>query len=630
MIKTKSPEKLLAEAIEDGRSRNYQTALKKLKEVLVLTDSLPEAFLYTGRANHALGNLEAAVTAYKFYIDKVPESGAGYFYLGRTYIALDNFVQASICFAESIQYNNGFAPAYAYYGYSLVRRGKFRTALRYLEQAVNLDPVDRSIYTMYVNAVFIASVDAFRKEDFDYALSGFLFLNDSDNSNLSTLLYTGIILKDSGKADEAADFLQMASEYAPDDNEIKSLLAEALFLSGQIEEGDHVLSSFMTPAEKNNFISNISNLEDILAVSYYKRNEYKSAFHFAIKSLKKGITENMHLLAGDCMLKSGNIEIAYNHFTRALEINRKSSGAMQGRAASLWLLRDYSNMKKEITAILKINPSDEFAEYYKPLCSYYLKEPESEWKFAIEQRIKKNPDHWYCTVLGEYYLKQGKDPGKAEKLFKKAVAAKPDHKEAWDGLLLIHHNSFDNNTAKILSDYLRVYRSDQQIREKLVHIYIKNVNFKQAITELEIISAEQSTNVKIIRQLAYCNRMCKNYREAAILYRRILQTFPDDENILKNLVYCYRRSGNEVQAGLLLAAAIDYLPKPGTDLFLTYGVSLYRLGKPEEALTIFQKCLYSGHRDWRLFRNMGIIYREKGLKDYSKMYFSKAEEMKKR
>jgi hypothetical protein len=90
-----------------------------------------------------------------------------------------------------------------------------------------------------------------------------------------------------------------------------------------------------------------------------------------------------------------------------------------------------------------------------------------------------------------------------------------------------------------------------------------------------------------------------------------------------------REDGKDAETISLLRAAVDAFEKPSLELLLVYGVTLYRNKMAEEALGVFQSCIYKGYKDYRIFNNMSVIYQKKGMSDWSEMYKKKSEELKK-
>ena len=623
-------ENILKNGIADGINRDYSAAVKKFKTVLAMTENLPEALLYLGRAYHELDKFDDAVISFRLYITREPKNDAGYFYLGRTYIAVKNYDRASTCFNEAVKLNSGFAPAFAYAGYSLMMSGDSSAAIEKLAAAVKLDPDNKRISIMYMNCLMIYSINEFRRERYNASLDGFLFLDKSGFTSVTVKLYIGIILKETGKYEEAAGYIIDALDYSPDDQIIKNILAELFIRLGRIDDSIELLSSYKSPAEIKDFLGNIDNIEKDFALSMWNKNDYGTALYFALSSLKQKRTADMHVLAGECYRNTGRFEEAYNHFTRASEIDRKNVNTHYGRVMSLWLQKDYKKIPDILKRIEKIAPEDDFADYYNILCSWMLNSPYPEWKDRLSARLSKEKDVWLYTARGWGELAV-QDEAAAVKSFKNALKYENKLKMTWRGLFkALRITGSKSGLKTAFKKYLGIFNDDLVIRTEYSDILLNEGSFKQAANELRLILSKANPDMNVLKKYAYCLRKSGDYSQASIIYRQILSGDPYNENYLKLLLYCMRESGRDKETIAVIKSAIDAFKKPSLDLFLVYGATLYRNGFDEEALAVYQNCIYNGMTDWRLFNNIGILYENKGMKDWAEMYFKKAGKIKKK
>lgn len=621
---------LLHKAVNDGKNRNYETAVKKLKKVLGLTDKLPEALLYLGRSYHELGLFDDAVMAFRMFITKMPKTGAGYFYLGRTYIADNNFVRAVSCFSESLKVKPNFGPALAYMGYALMRTGSSSKAVNYLGRAVEAEPQNKRIYTMYMNSIFVLSLKEFRSENFNASLNGLLFLETAGFVSVSTKLYIGIIYKEMKDFRKAAQYISEALSYNPEDELIKNILAELYIKTSMVDEALDILVTYKTQEEVNDFINSIDAAENSFAVSFWNKKDYRAALHFALSSLKKKRTADMHLLAGECLKNTGKYTEAFNHFCRAQEFDKSAKEPVYGQAVALWLQEEYQKMYNILDKFLLKNKDDDFALYYHVLCSSKLGIEYCKWQNELEKLLKAEEDPWLLNARGWANISENRNKN-AISDFRKALKLQNSLKEAWDGLIKSLESSGNNRQLlTTLKNYLNIFKDDISARNMYANLLIEEKRFAPAAFELMKIISNSEPDISLLKKLAYCHRESGKYKDAVIIYRQILSNDPFNENYLKMLLYCMRKSGRDAETIPLLRRAVEEFKNPSIDLLLVYGASLYRNDFDEEALSVFQKCVYNGMNDWRVYKNLAIIYREKGLKDWSDMYLKKSEGLKKK
>lgn len=89
--------RLFERALKAGEERDYKKAAELLTSVLSQTDSMPEALLYLGRARYVLGERGRAIDAFRLYLKSGGERDAGYFFLGRAYLAYGRLGAAAAC-----------------------------------------------------------------------------------------------------------------------------------------------------------------------------------------------------------------------------------------------------------------------------------------------------------------------------------------------------------------------------------------------------------------------------------------------------------------------------------------------------------------------------------------------------
>ena len=102
--------KLLGAAIKAGEARDYRKAAELLTLLLAQEDSMPEAFLYLGRARYALGEHGQAIEAFRSFLREGGEAPAGLFFLGRSYLASGRASEAARCLRKSAEADPGKAP----------------------------------------------------------------------------------------------------------------------------------------------------------------------------------------------------------------------------------------------------------------------------------------------------------------------------------------------------------------------------------------------------------------------------------------------------------------------------------------------------------------------------------------
>ena len=251
-------------------------------------------------------------------------------------------------------------------------------------------------------------------------------------------------------------------------------------------------------------------------------------------------------------------------------------------------------MLKILDSLKRNNPKDEFAEYYIPLCRYKAGMSAKMWMPEIETLLKKEADPWILSAAAAGCIKFN-DLKTAESYYLRALKIEVQHEESWNGLLAVQEKSGENKKLEnSLKKYLQLFPQDEEWRNKYINLLMDSGKFRKAAAELRIMSSGKTADIGHLKKLAYCSRMAGLFRDAGIIYRQLLIRDPFNENMLKLLLYCMRKSGDEKKTIPLLRAAVREFEKPSAELLLVYGTTLYRNNETEEALGIFQKCIYDG------------------------------------
>ena len=125
----KEARRLLEEAIAAGGSRDYRKAAELLTLLLAQTDTMPEAQLYLGRARYALGEQGRAIEAFRSFIRDGGDAAAGFFFLGRSYLACGRAADAVRCLKKSAAADPNKAPTWALLGAAALKIRRTKAAV---------------------------------------------------------------------------------------------------------------------------------------------------------------------------------------------------------------------------------------------------------------------------------------------------------------------------------------------------------------------------------------------------------------------------------------------------------------------------------------------------------------------
>ncbi|MCK4541270.1 MAG: tetratricopeptide repeat protein [Spirochaetales bacterium] len=623
--------KLFQKALKAGKERNYPEAITLLTCITSETDSFPEAFLYLGRSYHALGRYEQAIQFLHYFIRSKPQVSAGYFFIGRSYLALGLSRYAIKPLKQAVALHPESIQGFTFLGIAYLKLRRPDLAVASLERAVELDTENKKLYNGYLNALYLQAVRLFEQEDFDMAKQIFEFLlTTGEHQGLLPNLYLAIIERESANYEKALSYYETALTFSPEDPAIRFQHALMLFQVGRGEEAADAIQSLsgIIPGVEN-FSWEVAVTNRILAVQYYTDKDYRKALHFAIRVLRQDNSDiDMHLLAGESYRETGDLEKSFNHFQRAFEKDRDLLEPRYGKVTILWVKKEWELLFSELEAIQRIDPRDKVAGYYIALIGEKIGLQPEECIALLQGQIRSSgPDPFLMTGLGREYIRADR-ADLAGKWFLKSINMNPRYEDAYLGLIDVENLiGTHRKQEKALHDYLKFFPHNEKYRRKYIQLLYNNKKYEQAVKEIEQFIPFGRKDRGIKRLLAICHRRTARFREASVLYRQLLLDEPDNEIFLRSLVYCLEKDQRIDTALTLLDRARGYM-RCSADLILIHGVMQYKTGKLEAALASFREVLDKSQHDWRAYRNIGLIYEQKGVTEMADRYLRLAEKQR--
>ncbi|MDR2898306.1 MAG: tetratricopeptide repeat protein, partial [Spirochaetaceae bacterium] len=253
----------LREALEAGRRRDYRKAIEILEPLAAGTSTAgtspggtgaaPEVFLYLGRSWHAKDNPSRAIQYLKIYIRLCPDDGAGWFFLGRSYLAAGRYPAAISALKKSFTLNSNSLDALGLLAAAYLKARNSAAALRFFELALTLAPDSPQLNQGYRNALFIEAVRTLRRGEAVLAAQMFSFLLRNGQEGVPLRLYSGHALRDSGQLEGALAQYQAACAIAPEDTSLVWYVISALFSLGRRGEADALIGD-LDPGEAEGMV----------------------------------------------------------------------------------------------------------------------------------------------------------------------------------------------------------------------------------------------------------------------------------------------------------------------------------------------------------------------------------------
>ncbi len=621
--------KILKKALDAGRQRDYQGAIKLLNQVITESDEYPQAYLYIGRSYHALGEYHRAVIYLQFFCRMNPDSSAANFFLGRAYLAAGIPAKALPHLERAVETGSNSKPLILL-GLACLKVKEFSSAVTYLGRAVEMEPENRGVYTAYLNALYVHALRRFNSGDFDLAGQILAFLSNLDLNSVSIHLYLAKILREQNDFTGAALQYSKAATLEPDDELIQLQLADCLNSTGKTAEAEKILNNIRsTLPGGEGFSLGEENVDPLLAVRNFQESNFRKAVFHGCRALKHRRDADMHLLVGESYRNIGSLSKAENHFNQVLKGNPNSSEAQMGLAMTEWQRGNYEGVISHLTPLLKDQRYSNLSRYYIVLSKCRLDFPAEEMLAAVIQEVRDNgPDQYLLTALGDQYVRNSM-PELAVKWYQKSLVLNPENTPAKEGLSVCYRSMGDTeNLISLLREILEKDNTNIPVIVQLVDLLYEEEFYHEAAAEAERLLGLTELNTRLQRLLAICYRKTGRYRDAAVIYRELLKEEPESEVFLRSLLFCLDKCRRRKQALELLEKAMEYLKKPSASLHLIHGVFLHKEKNIEKALAAFRSAMDRAPKDWRPYYNIGRVYEEKDMKSFAAKFFKKAEELK--
>jgi tetratricopeptide (TPR) repeat protein len=617
---------LFAKAQEAGASRNYAEAEAILTRIVAETDSIPEAWLFLGRARHALGDHDRAVSAFASFLGSRPDDGAGWFFMGRTYLTIGRAREAAACLRSAIDKGRQGAESWALLGFAELRLKRSAKAVASLERAVGLAPRDERIFHAYLNALYVHAIRALSKGEAAEAASMLDFVIGNGMDGPAQRLYRARALRTEGRLAEALAELEAAIGEVPDDASLRLQAATLRFSIGDTEGAmaDIERAGLSLPSMQGApwTAEAIDRWRVLVAL---KEGDYKTALEAALDRIRSGDADAaIRAVAAQANYELGRFERAAAHYKRAVETDAGSPELRIGLALSLWELGDYPGARSAAKAAAVRGGQKEDTLYVEVICDVKTGGDPSQILPKAQAMLKARPgDPRLMLALGECLYKTGR-PDLADAWFVDVLKVWPKHE-----MTMLYRISaaeslgHDQSSLDRYSEYLSAYPDNAAIRKDYVDALVSASAWSIAAAAIEEGNAYGGSR-GYDGMLAVCYRNSGRYQEAAALYRGLLRAEPKNADLLLGLAYSLFKSGAKAVSIELLERGAAFIGK-NAEPYLALGVLRARQKESEKAAAAFLRASELAPADPRPLRNLAKLYAKAGIAETAAHFKERAE-----
>lgn len=563
------------------KEKKFEQAKKELNEIIKGDEKNIEALKMLGLCHINLGEFKEGQGIFETVV-KYKDDATSWFYLANCYDNQDDYLHAIAAYEEVLRMRSSFVDAYKnlavvyvknkepqkavdtvkkameftgnndytiYYiaGTACMAMKKFEEAVKFLEQAIELNPEHAQLYnnigTCYVT---IGSLDK--------AYDNFLKASEYEPENSITYFNIASILQLQNKHSEACEFFRKAYMLEPQDNYLVALALSEV-KSNQMEEAiRHYKLLVAHHPEKHNFQYN-------LACCYDAVGEYTNAIgilaHLVLLNPKS--VSMARRLAG-IYAKIGQFMNAKELYEKILIQGNVSFEIYYEFAHICVKTGDTDKAEKILKKVVELNP--EFAPAHKDLGVLYLNKrlfDYAEDEFNIALNIA--PDDF--DILFEYanYLHSTTDFQKADEYYQKAIAINPHNIDAlgFSALNKIHLKDFDKAYEQIEHVLKHVSNNGFMyfIAGKIKYLQEQYDDAKMfLIKSYELEKTHDAENL-----LGLCYYELGDYSQANAIFISMLKDNPLNVNLLLNSAKCYQKLGDKDSALAALDKVVEAFPE---------------------------------------------------------------------
>lgn len=624
--------RLFERAVEAGRKRDYVKAISLLTRIINNYDYPAKALLYLGRSYHAIGDFNKAVVVFEFFLKLNPSSIPGHFFLGRTYLTIELYRKAVIHLKITLKDTKS-----PYYFLSLnliaiasLKLKKPGIAVTYFEKALHIDPQNQKIFNGYLNALLVKAIKLYRINQLEESAQIFEFLLKNRQDSILPHLYLARIYRLVGDNKRALVHYDIASKMSPDDASLKLQKAVTLLKLGNRHEAEQQIRQFSIHFKKEAIkTADPHKLLRFITMTHFKNKDYRKAIYYSKEILKENYADiEMHVVIAESYFKLGDLEKAKNHYLRSIEREKNRVELYYGLFNILWEKKEYKELIKKVRRVLRINQADSIASYFYALCYSETGESPEKIFFLLQNQIReKGPDPLLMNALGEAYI-QYEMPDLAENWFLRTLKIKSEDRKALRSLIKLYHiQDKPKKEKEFFEQYFSIYPGEKRMRKDYMKLLIRLKKYKKAIKEILALLPVFSKKEGLKKMLAHSYVKIKNYNEAILVYKELLQDKPDNIEYLKSLIICLESAGNRRYAVTLVEKAVSFFKRSKEILFILGGI-YYREGDFERAIKTFKEVLSEDPKNWVALQNIGRIYKKTGNKIFADKFLKRAENYK--
>jgi tetratricopeptide (TPR) repeat protein len=649
----------LAQAIQAGQKRDYKRAILLLEEILSGFDAPPEACLYLGRSLHALKDYSRALASFNDYVKIRPQSAQGFFFAGRSYLAINMPHRAVQALRKAHSFQNRDTSIMALLGLAYLKSRHSQMAVDILQRAVEIAAEDAlpqnqqtRLYHGYINALLIRGIRLCRNEDYETGSQMLRFVLENGGESPLLRLELGRACREMGLLEEALEHYGEALKEAPDDLRIRWYRASILMSLGENAGALEEISRIRATGSGLPDLPWNSELVDLFMIrSFMDTGEWRQAADSCRLWIKhRGPDPVIHASYAESLRNLKEYTPALNHLERAVELDPGNLQLWYERILVAWEGENWKALRKALRVAKTLGADKDLTRRFSILLEAKTSENDEEVIGLLQGAIHNlGPEPELMSALGERYLRAG-FVSEALSWFRKTILIQDRHEKAWlgeiaalealaresgggtrpkekagEGLLAAAERREDLRAAGKYRRELRAAYDNYVIRREWALYLLNTFEYGRAVEELERLLVREPSNPSLRRVLAYGYRKTGRFREAAVFLKALLKEDPGNIQLLLEYSGCLQRAGGARYAVAVLEKAVRLFSR-APEIYMALALLHAREKKREKAFDLLREAAALNREDPRPWHWMAALARKAGNGGAVKKY--EAEEQK--
>jgi class 3 adenylate cyclase/tetratricopeptide (TPR) repeat protein len=448
---------------------------------------------------------------------------------------------------------------------NILINGKYRNGVSRIENAIKKDSIFTKAYYQLSNFYMNMNRQSDAKACLEFVLDNPYRLTEREQF-LAKSRYYFI----TGDNDKRIKVLGMYKDLYPHDIESYNQLGEALYEMGNYEEAEIVFAEGLKIDDyRGEFLRRLGHINKA------KRNYDQALKYYEMYQEKYPDVSRSYKLLGGLHLETGNFDEAEVNLEKAVLLDRRAINSRidlieikQRKGQFDEAIEEYENL------LGKCNTTDDSVQVMWSIMNYYFLRGEVERGLQIREKTFQLAATIYhprvmsfYTVTNLYWYYEIGQDHIALKILKQEEEKLSDNYENITAFGYINYylrkNDIENSRKqyKRISDFVDQYGSLSGLELFFrARLYKLEGEYEKAIETYEEYRLHNtySTNAVIFNRMVECYLSNKQYDQAEVVLKEILNSFPFDPTTYYHLALVYHEQGklNDAQASLKIANSI--------------------------------------------------------------------------